>query len=363
MGSPEIKFPSYAKLAFVLLSLIIIFTIIYLGQSVLIPLLLALLFAILLRPVSAFFNRKLKFPHVIAVLISVVLFVVFIGGIIVLVSWQVADMTDDLNKIKDNLSAHLHHAQFWIKNRFHVSYTKQQNYIDHLTQETLKNDGEIMGDTLTSFTDTLVMIVLIPIYTFLILLYRTLFVKFLYEIVDKKNWLIVQDILIQVRTVVQSYLVGLMIEMGLVAFLTTAGLMIIGVQYAILLGLITAILNLIPYIGILVAGLITILATLGSSGEISLIIGIIVTNVVVQLIDNNFIVPKIVGNKVCINALVTMVGVIAGGTIAGVAGMILSIPFIAIIKVVFDHIEQLKPWGLLMGNSVPDKYVPPTLSA
>lgn len=358
---PAIKFPPYAKPALVLLSLIIIFTIIYVGQSVLVPLLLSLLFAILLRPIAAFLNRKLRFPHVIAVLVSVVLFVVFVTGIVLLVSWQIADMTDDWNKIKTNLSSHFHHAQQWVKSHFHVSYSKQENYIEHIKQETLKNDSQIMGDTLTSFTDTLINIVLIPVYTFLILLYRSLFVKFLYEVVAKKNWSSLYNILCQVRTVVQSYLVGLLIEMGLVATLTTVGFMIIGIEYAILLGLITALLNLIPYIGILVAGLISILATLGSSGDISLIVGIIVTNSVVQLIDNNLIVPKIVGNKVCINALATMVGVIAGGTIAGVPGMILSIPLIAIIKVVFDHVGPLKPWGLLMGNSVPESYVPPSL--
>lgn len=361
MGSPTvIKFPSYAKLAFVLISLIIIFTIIYLGQNVLVPLVLSLLFAILLRPVAAFLNRKLRFPHVIAVLVSVILLVILVAGIVLLVSWQIADMTEDWNKIKTNLSNHFHHAQQWVKTKLNISYIKQKNYLEHIKQETLKSDSQIMGDTLNSFTGTLLSIVLIPVYTFLILLYRTLFVKFLYEIVAKKNWPALQDILCQVRNVVQSYLVGLMTEMALVATMTTIGFMIIGIEYAMLLGLITGILNLIPYIGILMAGLISILATLGSSGEISLIIGIIVTNSIVQLIDNNFIVPKIVGNKVQINALVTMVGVIAGGTIAGVPGMILSIPLIAIMKVIFDHAAPLKPYGMLMGNSVPEKYTPPS---
>ncbi len=361
MGSPTvIKFPSYAKLAFVLISLIIIFTIVYLGQNVLVPLVLSLLFAILLRPVAAFLNRKLRFPHVIAVLVSVILLVILVAGIVLLVSWQIADMTEDWNKIKTNLSNHFHHAQQWVKTKLNISYIKQKNYLEHIKQETLKSDSQIMGDTLNSFTGTLLSIVLIPVYTFLILLYRTLFVKFLYEIVAKKNWPALQDILCQVRNVVQSYLVGLMTEMALVATMTTIGFMIIGIEYAMLLGLITGILNLIPYIGILMAGLISILATLGSSGEISLIIGIIVTNSIVQLIDNNFIVPKIVGNKVQINALVTMVGVIAGGTIAGVPGMILSIPLIAIMKVIFDHAAPLKPYGMLMGNSVPEKYTPPS---
>lgn len=352
MELAELKFPKYAKLAFVLLSLSIIVVILYFGQHILIPLLLSLLFAILLRPVVIFLHIKFRFPHVIAVFVTVVLFVVSIVTVLLFVSWQVSDITDDWNKIKHNLSEHFERLQLWIKQRFHVSYTKQQSYIHQVTQETLKGDSELMGNTLSSFTDTLVSLILIPIYTFLILLYRSHFIKFLYKIVRTKNELVLQDILTKVKTVVQSYITGLIIEMGIVAVLTTTGLMLLGVQYAIFLGMITAILNLIPYLGILVAAVISILATLVNSSEVSLIIGIIVLNGAVQLIDNNIIVPKIVGNKVRINALATMVGVIIGGTVSGIAGMILSIPLIAIIKVIFDHIEPLKPLGFLMGNNI-----------
>src|SRR5437868_6421164 len=119
MGLPVIKFPPYAKLAFVLLNVIIISALVYLGQHVLIPLLIALLFAILLRPVSNFFRVKLRFPFAISVLTAVILFVILVAAIIVLVSWQVADMTDDWNKIKFNLSQHFQHAQQWIKNHYH----------------------------------------------------------------------------------------------------------------------------------------------------------------------------------------------------------------------------------------------------
>ncbi|MBP7809218.1 MAG: AI-2E family transporter [Bacteroidia bacterium] len=354
MDSAELKFPRYAKLAFVLLSLCMIVTILYYGQHILIPLILSLLFAILLRPVVILLNVKLRFPNVIAVFVTVVFFVLSIATILLFVSWQVADITDDWNKIKINLSIHFENVQQWIKQRFHVSYRKQENYIQQVTQETLKGNSDLMGNTLSSFTDTLVSLVLIPIYTFLILLYRSHFTKFLYKIVSPKNELVLQDILTKVKTVVQSYIVGLIIEMGIVGVLTTTGLMLLGVEYAIFLGLITAILNLIPYLGILVAAFISILATLVNSNEISMIIGIIILNMAVQLIDNNIIVPKIVGNKVRINALATMVGVIIGGAVSGVAGMILSIPLIAILKVIFDHIEPLKPLGFLMGNDISD---------
>lgn len=355
MEPSTIKFPAYVKLSLTLLSLSIITVILYFGQHILIPLLLSLLFAILLRPVVLLLNVKLKLPDTIAVFITVIVFVVSIATILLFVSWQVSDITDDWNKIKINLSAHFQNFQQWIKHRFHVSYSNQKNYMQQVTDETLKGDSDLMGNTLSSFTDTLVSLILIPIYTFLILLFRNHFTKFLYKVVRTENEPVLQAILTKVKTVVQSYIIGLIIEMGIVGLLTTIGLMALGVEYAIFLGVLTSILNLIPYIGILVAAFISILATLVNSHEISLIIGIIILNIVVQLIDNNLIVPKIVGNKVRINALATMVGVIIGGAVSGIAGMILSIPLIAILKVVCDHIERLKPLGFLIGNDTPEK--------
>ncbi|MES2141027.1 MAG: AI-2E family transporter [Bacteroidota bacterium] len=353
MKNPTLNFPLYAKLAFILLNLSLIIAIFYLGQSILVPLVLALLFAILLRPVEVFLNKKFKFPRAIAALTSVILAIIIMTAIIFFISWQVSDITDDWVKIKQNFSIHYERLQHWVRQRYHVSYNKQQSYINQVAQGTLNGESELIGNTLNSFTGTLLNMVLIPIYTFLMLLYRELFIQFLSKIVYKKNEHTLAEILTQVKTVVQRYIVGLLIEMGIVGILTSVGLMILGVQYAVLLGAITAILNLVPYIGILAAGIISIIATLGNSTDVSLMLGIIITNVVVQLIDNNVVAPNIVGNNVRINALATMVGVIAGGAMWGISGMILSIPLIAIIKVIFDHIEPLKPWGYLLGSNTP----------
>lgn len=356
MEQSEVKFPLYAKVSLTLLTLSIILTTIYFGQHILIPILLSLLFAILLRPLVVFFNKKLKFPHVIAVLVAVALFVIFFAGIIFFISWQVSDITDDWNKIKHNISVHYEHLQHWVKQRYHVSYNKQEKYIQQVKDESMNGNSSFMSNTLSSFTDTLFNTILIPIYTFLILLYKNLFIKFLRKIVKKNNENILKDILTQIKTVVQSYIVGLLIEMGIVGTLTTVGLMLLGVEYAILLGVITAILNLIPYIGILVASLIAVLATLVNSSELSVVLGVLGLSILVQFIDNNILVPKIIGNKVRINALVSIVGVIIGGALAGIAGMFLAIPMIAILKVIFDRIEPLAPWGLLMGDDLPKTY-------
>jgi predicted PurR-regulated permease PerM len=351
-----LKFPFYAKLAFILVSISLIIALIHLGQQVLVPIMLALLFAILLRPVVNFLNTKLKFPHVIAVIVSVFLFLVFIVGIIVFVSWQVGDMASDWDQIKSNITTHYHTIQKWVSQHLNISYNQQQKYVDQATKDSLSNGGNLMGNTLTSFTEAFFSLILVPIYMFLFLLYRNLFIKFLTKLVSGREQGTLQEILMNVKVAIQSYIVGLLIEFLIVATLTSIGLMIVGVKYAILLGVITGLLNLIPYIGIMIACGISILASLTSSTDISLIFGVLIVNTSVQLLDNNILIPMIVSSKVKINAFVSIAGVIIGGTIAGVAGMFLSIPVIAILKVIFDRIDALEPWGFLMGDDLPKTY-------
>ena len=348
--------PFYVKLALTLVSLIAIFFTLYIAQEILIPLMMAVLFSILLRPCCAFLNQKLHFPHVIAVMTSVILFVIFIIGILTFISWQVSDFMNDWNTIKHNFSIHVANLQEFVRNHFDISTYEQDKYIDDATKDTVKSGKEILGSTLLSFTDTLVNLTLIPIYMFLILLYRTHFMKFLNKLFKEQHHNVLFEILCQIKVAVKSYLVGLIIQMVSVATLTSIGFMLFGIKYAILLGVLTGLLNLIPYLGIMVAMVISIFATLTGTPDLSMVIGVIIVTVVVQLIDNNILVPLVVSSKVEINALASIIGIIIGGAIAGIPGMFLAIPTIAILKVIFDRIEPLKPWGYLMGDDLPKTY-------
>lgn len=356
MDTTTIKFPFYAKLAFTLLSLVLIVVIFYYAQSILIPLLLSLLFAILLRPLVIIFNTKLKLPHVIAVILSVILFVLFFAGLMYFISLQVSDMTNDWAKIKQNLAIHANNLQDLVREKFNLSKREQQKMLDDATKGSMETGKQIVSTTLLSFSDVLVNLMLIPIYTFLILLYRTHFIKFLCKLFKPEHHQKLREILSQIKTSVQSYIVGLMIEMVVVSVLTTIGFMIIGLKYAILLGILTGLLNLIPYIGILIAGVLSVIASLTGTADLSIVVGILVVNIVVQLIDNNLLVPMIVSSKVEINALVSIVGIIVGGALGGFSGMFLAIPLIAILKVIFDKIDSLEPWGYLMGDDLPKTY-------
>ena len=127
-------------------------------------------------------------------------------------------------------------------------------------------------------------------------------------------------------------------------------LLVLGVKYAIFLGILTALLNIIPYIGIIAGMAFTSLITLTTSDHLSDIVWIIICFEVIHFLDANFLMPRIVGSKVKINALVTILGVVIGGTLLGFSGIFLALPCIAILKIIFDKVEDLKPWGKLMGG-------------
>lgn len=351
-----LRFPFYAKLTFVLLSLISIFTIFYIGQNIIIPIIMALLFAILLRPVAHFLKGKWHFPHLLAVTCTVIFFVLIVIGILYFISWQISDIVNDWDAIQTNLSIHFNSFQKFISSNFNLNNVEQKVLIDSASKNVMESGKNIIGTSLVSFSDIILNMTLIPIYIFIFLLYRTLFITFLSKLFQPSYHEKLQDILYQIKVSVQSYIIGLLIELVIVSSLTTVGFMIIGVKYAIVLGLITGILNLIPYIGILFAGILSIIATLTASPDLTLITGVLIIVIVVQLIDNNLIVPMIVGSKVQINAFVSIVGIIIGGVIAGFSGMFLAIPIIAILKVIFDRIESLEPWGYLMSDEIPKSY-------
>ncbi len=141
-----------------------------------------------------------------------------------------------------------------------------------------------------------------------------------------------------------------MIEMVVVAILNCSLLLILGVKYALLLGIMAALFNIIPYLGIFTAIIISMLVTLTTAASVVVMLQVGIALFLVHLLDSNILLPRIVGSKVKINALVTIVGVVCGSMLWGIPGMFLAIPVIAIMKITFERIDALKPWALLLGD-------------
>lgn len=348
MQSPE-PMPFYAKFSLNLVSIILLGALIYLGQDILMPLCFAIVLAFILLPLS---NRfvKLGLPQVGAMLLSIFLAVIAIAAIVYFLSSQIANFTNDLPHIKQNLNKHINTVQKWILENFNISRREQQQAVDSASKDMKSSSPGVLGSTFLTLTSALILVVLLPIYTFLIMYYRELIRNFLISIFSDRHKTSVEEVLRESRIIIQSYMVGLMIEMAIVAALNATGFLIIGINYAIFLAVLAAILNMIPYVGMLIATVVCMIITLTNSNNFADVLWVAVVLTIVQFIDNNVLMPYVVSSKVKINALVSIIGVLIGGALAGISGMFLSIPGIAIMKTIFDRVEELKPWGMILGD-------------
>jgi len=350
--------PFYTKLAMVLVSLIALFYIAILGKSILAPLIFALLFAVLLLPLCAFLERRLKFPRSVASLVSVLLLVLSLVGLLYLVGSQVDSLADDWPKFKQQVLTSVDSLQHWISVKFHIRIKQQMTYVNTATSKLLETGSSVIGDVLVSFSSLLVFLVFTLIDTFFLLYYRRLIIKFLVAVFREENAVLVYDIIAEIQSRIRQYILGLLLEMVIVATASGLALWILGVEYALLLGLLIGLFNLIPYIGIACALVLSTVVTFASAGTAKLVL-VICTIVGIHLVDSNVLLPVIVGSKVRINALITILGVIVGENVWGITGTFLAIPVIAIIKIVFDRIEPLKPWGMLLGDERDEKQPEP----
>ena len=341
--------PFYQKLTIYLLMFFLITVLIIYGGDIIIPLCYGALLAILLLPIVHFFERR-KIGRVMSIIISLFLATVLISGIFYFLASQIMSFADDIPKIKQQLNEHYKTLQVWVREHFNMTFREQTKLLDKATDKISSEGGGYVGDTFSSITKFVMVVILLPVYSFLFLYYRDKLKTFLLDIMPDKDEYKVLDVMEESKVILQSYLVGLMIEMAIVATINIGGFLLIGLKYAVFLGLLAAILNLIPYVGMLIAAIFCMIITLTSSNQLSDVIWTAVVLIAVQFLDNNFIMPKVVGNKVKVNALVTIIGVLIGGALAGVSGMFLSIPVIAIMKSIFERIKPLEPWGMLLSD-------------
>jgi len=346
--------PFYQRLGFTLLSLGIITVAIVLGKEILLPILFAVLLAMLLLPITNYLVGK-GLHRILSIGLPVLLTLILFGGLIYFLSAQIINFLDDAPELKKKLTEVGASAQKWINENTNITVRKQNEYIKETVEGIKDNGGKLVGFTFGSLTGILTYIILLPIYTFLMLYYRTHIKGFLVGVFKNGSENKVNEVLEESSAIAQKFLTGLIIETAIVFTLNTIGFLVLGIKYAIFLALLAALLNLIPYVGMLVANVFCMLVTLVSADNVQNVVWVGVILAAVQIIDNHFLMPLIVGNKVRINALVTIIGVLIGGLLCGIPGMFLAIPALAVLKVIFDKVPSLNPWGTLLGDVVPNE--------
>lgn len=346
--------PLTVKRAIEIMGLFVLGMIVVAGNTIIMPLLMAFFFSLVLLPVFRFF-RKLKVPEVIAVFLPILLLTILVALLIWLFSSQVGALIDDFPQIQRTTAKHLDDLSIWISRSFGYSPAEQVKFINVQSKKLFSSLGDVLSSAAGSVSGIIIFLGLLPIYIYFIILYRNLFLKFLLMWFRKEEYENVEDTVRQTEKMVKNYLMGLLIQITYIVILLGGILWLFGIQHALLIGIIFAFLNLIPYLGALIGNILGVLLTLASSESLVDVLIVLGAITVVQFLDNNILMPRIVGSQVRINPLVSIVGIIVGGVMAGLSGMFLAMPLLSILKLVSDRTENYKQWGVLLGDERPSK--------
>ena len=344
-----VKIPFYIKAPLFLVGLYAFVSMLSLAQDMILPLVYAIIVAVLMSPVVNFLVRK-NINRSIAVIVIVLSSVFVIGGVIALLASQVSLFHQAWPKLLLKLQELLNDSIAWASGVLNIKAHKIEAWVNGELTEFIKNRNAAIGGMLTSVGGILSATVLTPVYIFMILYYQPHLLEFTHKLFGAKHDNKVTEILSEIKIVIQKYVAGLFFEFIIIAILNSVGLLVLKIEYAVLLGIIGAVLNVIPIIGGIVCVALFIIIALLTKSPVY-VIYVVGLYSLIQFIDDHYIFPKVVGSKVKLNILISLVAVISAEALWGIPGMFIAIPLMAIIKLIFDRIEPLKAWGFLMGGA------------
>lgn len=351
-NSPLVRLPFYAKASLVIMGLFFLLSMMALGKSIIVPILVSIVLSILLSAVVDYLHNK-KLDRVLSISITLFFTMLVFGLLLVWVISQFNSFIDRLPEMNEKFDVLQTSFAAWFSENFGVNPYKTSEWIDGARADLTTMSSKRIGDTIGMLMNALIIMILIPVYIFLMLYYQPLLVDFVHKFVGDDHAKDVGHVLGQTKTLLKAYFMGLLIELIIVSVLNSIGLLVLNVEAAILVGVLGGFLNMIPYIGGIIMLALSMLMALLSNADPVFAVYAAILFMVIQLFDNYFLIPKVVGSRIRINALVAVIVVIAGGAIWGIPGMFLALPLTAILKVIFDRIEPLKPWGFVFGDTMP----------
>lgn len=324
-------------------------TVLSITKQLLVPLSFSIFLAYLLYPGARWFENK-GVPRIATNFIMILSFMAIIFGAIWITIQLFGSFSNDLPQLREQLAGNLKSMQGWVTEVLGISSDQQKNIIT-----TAGLSGDHFSSIIEAGKNTLIALALIPVYTFLLLFYRDKFRDFIYMMVKEENQDNAQSIISKAAYVVPKYLKGLLVVCVILIFLNSAGFYMIGVKYPLLLGLIAAIFNLIPYLGTVLGYGIVAIFVLGVQSP-AVAGAVVIQFFIVQFIENNILTPNITGSYVRINPLVIIFSLIAGGLVWNLPGMFLVIPTLGMLKIFCESIEEFKPYAFLLGTQGTEKH-------
>jgi predicted PurR-regulated permease PerM len=354
MTPKQMNMPAYLKALSVMAFIIVLIFFLIVGKSLLVPLFMGGFFAILFTPLSMFLE-KYRFPRTLSSVISLLLMIALVVGLISFIIGNVVSFTKDFTNVSDRLVSVAEGIDTWTTDNLGFSENlAEKAQSDSIAQMLNENSTSISAFALKAI-GSLSGLVLIPVFMFFFLLYRDHLTKMMVKIYQDKDPALVKMRITNLRKVIQNYITGVGKVMVILAILNITAYSLLGVKHAIFFGIIGAVLNIIPYVGPFFGVLLPVVYSFLTMDSLFTPVAILVVYQVIQMLEGNFLTPKIVGGNVNLNAFITFLGLLVGAAIWGVAGMILVIPAMAILREIFDLSENTKPFAMLLGEEKKDK--------
>jgi predicted PurR-regulated permease PerM len=341
----EIFLRANQYLFFVILSVVIL----YLGRSFLVPVVFAAMLAMLMAPVCRKLD-KIGFKRALSTLVCILILVAVIAGALTIIGAQFATFAKDIEKIEAKGKELVQQTQSFIQEKSGMTPEKQKEMVKEQTKNSGKSGGSFITRFLSGITSAIAGMVITLVFTFLFIYSKERYETFVLRLYKDDDTGKVKKVVDKISVVSQKYLTGRAMSITIIAVLYAIGLSIVGIKNAIILACIAALLTVIPYVGTVLGGLFPVMMALVTEDSVQPALMAALVMFIIQTADNYFIEPNIVGGEVNLSALTTIMSIMVGGMIWGVAGMILFLPMAGIVKIICDNVESLKPIGYVMGD-------------
>lgn len=345
-----------------LLSVIAVVFILYILKSFIVPIFFAIILSVMIFPIQRFLERKWRCNRLFATLTSLFTLFLLTALFFFLISTRFVYFMDNSEVYSQKLGELFHQSVSSFEHTFNIGNNRLFAQNDFKAENIIKDNLDKIGEILSQSSSLLSDIILIPIYIFFFLYYRSFFRAFLYRVFKNKSKSFVNSILNKVYQIQQNYLFGLTKVIVIVGCLNSLGLLLLGISNPFFFGFFAAFLLLIPYIGVIIGSLLPAIIALATKDSAWYAFGVIAVFGFIQFLEGNFITPKITGSKVSVNAFVVITSLILFSMLWGITGMVLALPITATLKILFDNTPGYEAYGFLIGEPV-DRHLQSRASA
>jgi predicted PurR-regulated permease PerM len=318
----------------------LVITALIITKDIVLPFSFAALFSIVLLPIAMRIEKKTG--RILSIIITLFCAILVVALFSWFIASQLTSLVSSLPDIETKFYSQVNSISLLLDKQFKIS-TEEQG---QLIKEAIQNLSRSVADLLVSTSYLVYFFIQVPIYIFLILLYRSRFKEFLHALIPGSNFKWKDDI----QGVVRHYISGLGLVVFIAGVLNSIGLLLLGIDHAIFFGFLSGLLTMIPYVGITIGATLPTLLALATKDSVWYAVGVVGVHVFVQFLEGNFITPKITGSRISINALAAILALLVGGKIWGIAGMILAVPAVGVLKIILSYSNELRPLVILLGD-------------